>query len=1731
MAPHNVLPLPDSDVVLWARLASVAAASAGAPPPDGDALLPLLAAVDALPDATRWAFLGDLLDLVRHTDPRVRAAALAGLRGARGWPALRVLVAGLQDGEADVRLAAARALAVAAVHEPGLWLHIAVSPDPVVVAVLLEGGPAAAQPLLARLLADPACVPAICTRIRTEGLSPDALPWLLPHLRCGHVGTVEATALLDTLPWAGDPADLVRPLGPDRSRGGTQCTGGQAARDAADELRKSADGLDALMLLLCEQHDSGAPVDLRGLCHRLWQRGDSSGAERRLACAALALLRSRSDGLGRPYDAPPALVSLALLRFVGVLEWEELTVECRRAGLRDAAMSRRSWPSGLDLVACGAVALLPERGVDVGLLSAMATIGDPDSLRRVLAACDEGQLITALLRAPEDAVRLLGVQHDGGTRSTRGYLRQLLEQAVARDPHKGAVLLATVGLRSPRLVKAPLLAGGPELLHDVLACLDGQDARHTGRCLRFVEQLLPSLPTPLRVVESILVEWGLRGLASRTLVRETIVTQPPALVVHALGPAGLAALAVLDGEVGLLPWPILVELARAIGETPDPVVQAWIAPVVGVARTKTRAAAPTPHRGRALSEEEAREITGAAPAALSKALEPALAGPVSGLVEALDLRHDPANSHAAACQALLLCTDEHAEVARALRHWGIDDPAVKKAVDRAMVERWSHAPSLSRAAAAWLHRWDLPLACFIRGCPGWGGLARVLREALAVGGPSLREATWRAGTRVIGHSRFHDPPKVVELVDDELVDLLVAVLAGESIALGHAWPSDGRDRVAVQRAAAEMLASLFAMDIPLGVDLEARKPALEAALPGLDTTGRMHLGCVVSLDGLHSRRRGRTTAVAGDPATAIVAAASADEVAPWLRSPSSSACELAVLRMEDFGEAGAAQVLAVLLDPDGPHRAVLSQAIAGWPEGPSLARAVAGSADPSLPVWVRFGLALGLAERVGDRALDDGPLSLAVGALTDERGPSDAPWLRSDELGRLRVQADDLDLLARRLLLSPDPMAHSWAMAELLPQVGRRPEVAALMRAFLARRVLASPDLRARVAVVLLEAFDPYGAVVPVLRAMAQARRTPTDEAVRRWGHALPPAELARICRAAMTAGPELLPLVPFVDGLSRCPPNARPHGAMVIVQETRDDGVQNRALPHAVDARTRRTVARRLAEVFVWGRNQGFRITGKPYRIELIGGRDLGWTRLTERSIYVNPVPMLRGERDGAAVLRGLIVHELGHHAYNADEQGREVWKRAGRHKLQQLHNLVCDEHLERNLRSRDRVWGDDLKKLAAWAFQHGQREIPVLALLGRLGVDALPVLRLSSLSVARQDDCVGVGLGELLRALEAEGSSFARFMRALRMGLGNRHGDDKVGRALALFDKGFKGRDNEGLWEVTLALREIFHDEAGLLDLCDLHATSRPGSCDEAGAEAGVTQEEVDREVERIEREATAAPEEAEPTRDMRVPPKDQVNVGGGAEFSPIHRVVPLTYEPAAAAELAREVARPARKLRDLLRTLGLSFVEVRPRIQGHRLDRSRLSALALRGDPRVLVSRKVQRRADLFLALVVDCSGSMGASGRMERARRFAAMVAEACRGLDGVDLRIIGFTDAVIFDAGDADRPAAHALDAGGGNNDAAGLWHAAKLAMSSRRSARLLIMVSDGLPTECTTTALRKLVRDLTRRRGMVCAQVAVASLHEQCFDHYIEVTHDDPDIAVRDFSRVVGGLVARTLSG
>jgi hypothetical protein len=734
------------------------------------------------------------------------------------------------------------------------------------------------------------------------------------------------------------------------------------------------------------------------------------------------------------------------------------------------------------------------------------------------------------------------------------------------------------------------------------------------------------------------------------------------------------------------------------------------------------------------------------------------------------------------------------------------------------------------------------------------------------------------------------------------------------------------------------------------------------------------------------------------------------------------------------------------------------------------------------------------------------------------------PALDAERLAELEAELSPGAMNVVRTLLGPPQRDTVHAMlagspADAPPSAPRAPVVAA--------PVVAAPGIAA--AGWSADRVRGADARAPRSRAAAAASAEPEPEPEReREGAPIdgaPAAYTTQALRSLLLAGPRVTrpgAVMAWLDGSAALPAEERLEAHEAIAAD--GSGVARRAALRALGAegaRGRAHHVRALADAWSWGTAVASRLTGRPIDIRFLTGAHLGHTRFDEPVIHVSAEPILARVPHGRDIVEGLILHELGHRLFHAGPEGARVWREAHAERIGGLLNLIADEHLERRLRALDAGFGDRLKRLAAWAFLHRPRELDVFALCATLGARAGRVLASTSLGVARSGSRVVVESGALLAALERGGHAFARFVRALRMGLGNRHRDPLVARALAEVAGGagarsLKDREVGDLLGLARALQEIFGWQARLAESVGGHESL----ADAAEADS----ESVDDDEIRAAARARAG-----------FPTPAHMGTGGGAgaidvspdeRFVPLRAVDPLTFDPHAHAPLAAAVARPARQLRQQLHASTTSVSVARSRLRG-RFDPGRARALVTRGDPRMMAARRAAPAAGVFLGVLVDCSSSM--DGRhLDRAKLFAAVLAEAARGMVGVELRIWGFTDEKLLDAGDAHRCAAHALVAAGGNNDAGALWYASQVARRSCMRRRVLLMISDGLPTECSTSALRALVGRLGSRAAISCAQVAMQPLREVCFPEHV-VLEDEPDaVTVARFAAIAGELVRRT---
>ena len=197
-----------------------------------------------------------------------------------------------------------------------------------------------------------------------------------------------------------------------------------------------------------------------------------------------------------------------------------------------------------------------------------------------------------------------------------------------------------------------------------------------------------------------------------------------------------------------------------------------------------------------------------------------------------------------------------------------------------------------------------------------------------------------------------------------------------------------------------------------------------------------------------------------------------------------------------------------------------------------------------------------------------------------------------------------------------------------------------------------------------------------------------------------------------------------------------------------------------------------------------------------------------------------------------------------------------------------------------------------------------------------------------------------------------------------------------------------------------------------------------------------------------------------------------------------------------------------------------------RGRRLDVAAVRRTAFRPDINILVHADEIHAPNAYIGLLIDRSGSMAQDGKIELARRFGVLLAEAAKGIPGLAGHVNAFDHATLYDLGGFSHNAIARLEPGGGNNDAGGLQRAAELALASGKQRRLVILASDGSPTECTVTALRGLVENLHRRHGVRCVQIALAPLEHATFPHYVDVSALPMAQAVKLFARMLIRITA-----
>lgn len=1644
------------------------------------------------PVGGRGAFLGRLVTLAEHADAELRTAALACLAGARGMRAVRAIVARLDDHDEAVRMAAVDALRVTAREAPTRYVHALFHPRLDVRRACLHHVPSGIAEAASYLRADPECADLI-----------EDVPWPEPRLplvfdlhAMGKLGSAEMIRVVSWSP----PLELKAFLEKEHGRMAAEVDAylENCARDPVLSPAPRTDAIDQLWRAIAEASAYERGLETVVVTATLAKK---SPLMRRVVASLLSHLAR---------DPRPELWGALAALEPRTIDWA--CFDRTQADAVAVALIRFKWPvrplaaQSLRLLNC------PWVKGDVALAAAIAGFLSAKRLHRLAAAAGESALLDALVASDRGWAEICHLPQEKPPHELR-WLSMIERTRPARSAELAGI---AIGIFSGKRLEAFIdqmqrparpLAFLALVRRTTLAADDP-------RILTAAAMLSTRIDRAgWTQVLATLLEAGTpeRELLIAIIVMRSLADKMLASVATALSDAALLrVIEIVDSANGAnaLPRSREVALAEAASLRKDPALIIWAAKILKPPTVAAAVTLPPIRAQRTLSDAERAEIASVPDAKLDEVLAPSTLAPTAGLVDALSRR--VARPNVNACVALLGCVDPLPEVAIQLDRFSERTAKFEAELDNLAPHSWGTGrPALAELPRfndsqfpplvhARLWRWEAHTDQLAKWIAKIGSVHQALLAIENLEGWLATSTLWRGVAEVLVFARYRDRPRFLAEGTEAL-----AKYAAERVDQ-HYGLQAARVCVALVEGGA--------------VPITAIRATILDRTPDASADTRDQLARLIRLDGMPTPPRqidiGITSASLIEK---IRSTRDLDALERYCTDARFTVVQEAVLVMVTQGEPGQlrlARLLSRLAELAAPVPLLASITLWDAPAALDIARTLAANAD--LPPEWQFHLCLGL-----------GDLARAIAAV---HVPTTS-WFRRTDWDALTKQMPALDAA---IALADAPHHHAYARSiELLLDEWNTtdPKLRDALHRFLEVSSARPTHMRRAVARRLtLDVDDLIG--IPIL----------VEELVdigpggSSWIHRLSQRAGERIARGvvdvALVGGhgvcseKRLWEILEQLDRHKILGQEVATELYALILDEAMTTQIRNYAAQHAVGDALAHSRLVAVAEIFAWGVRRGIELTGRLMRFHLTSKeKDFGHTYLDGNQIFVSALPMLRGEPHGSDVVEGLVLHELGHHAYHRGEQAQALWKQAHAEGIGHLLNLIADEHLERNLRALDASYGDRLKRLDAYAFQHAPQEMRVRSLLETLRGSAATALIGTELGVAFDEASVRLRRGSILTQLEKAGHPLARFARALRMGLGNRHDDPLVGSALDLCGRDLRKQDMQGLYDLTKQIAAMFGGAVSVARVFGGSEGLEFGEREEDVFGSGIDDEVLQREVERI-----LDPKRGKGPRKLGDIDRLQINVNPDEDFDRITNVRKVKGSPDEHRKLVAEVNRHSVRLRAHLDDLGLRWLPVKARTKGHALDRGRLRSLITHGDPRILQARTPTRRTDLFLGTLIDCSGSMSAGNNLERARKFAVLIAEAVRPLAGVEARFFGFTDSTIYDAGSSDQCNVTALKSEGGNNDAAALYHGAQVAMSSKKRARILVMISDGLPTECSVAALRGLVTTLTKRKGIVCAQVAVRALEEECFPNYVVLDDAAIETAVAKFGRMIGDLTRKALS-
>lgn len=176
------------------------------------------------------------------------------------------------------------------------------------------------------------------------------------------------------------------------------------------------------------------------------------------------------------------------------------------------------------------------------------------------------------------------------------------------------------------------------------------------------------------------------------------------------------------------------------------------------------------------------------------------------------------------------------------------------------------------------------------------------------------------------------------------------------------------------------------------------------------------------------------------------------------------------------------------------------------------------------------------------------------------------------------------------------------------------------------------------------------------------------------------------------------------------------------------------------------------------------------------------------------------------------------------------------------------------------------------------------------------------------------------------------------------------------------------------------------------------------------------------------------------------------------------------------------------------------------GKSMMNSAVKNFIIYGEPQIFRNFKAEDReeySDVHISFLLDTSASMQTNERMKHAKTLVSLFAECLTECPGISTSIYAYNQNLYL-CGDHDNYSVAQLKSLGKTNEAAALHHIHKDLEAIARPIKLVIVVTDGLPTACSVESVKWQVTEMETRGQVQFIGCIFSKEHHPAYKYHID---------------------------